>query len=66
MLDELAKEMAGTVKFTRVNTAMEQQLALQFNIRSVPSLFIFRGGKKIKDVAGAMPKSQLVQWIKEV
>ncbi len=61
----MAKEMAGTVKFTRVNTAMEQQLALQFNIRGVPALILFRGGKKIKEITGAMPKPQLVQWIRD-
>lgn len=63
--DELAREMAGTVKFTRVNIAMDQQLAFQFNVRSTPTLVLYRGGNKIKDLPGAVPKPQLAQWIRE-
>jgi hypothetical protein len=42
----------------------EQGLALQHNISGVPALHLYRGGSKIKEAAGAMPKAQLLQWIR--
>ena len=63
MLDEIASEMAGIVTIATVNALTEQELARRFDIRGVPALHLYRGGVRIKDIAGAMPKAQLVQWI---
>jgi thioredoxin 1 len=64
VLDEIAAEMAGIVKIAMVNAMAEQSLALQHNISGVPALHLYRGGSKIKETAGAMPKAQLTQWIR--
>lgn len=64
MLDELAAELAGTVKIATVNAMAEQVLARQHDIRGVPAFHLYRGGIKIKEIAGAMPKAQLAQWIR--
>ncbi|MBP7737590.1 MAG: hypothetical protein KA369_16535 [Spirochaetes bacterium] len=64
MLDEIASEMAGIVTIATVNAMTDQELARRFDIRGVPALHLYRGGARIKDIAGAMPKAQLVQWIK--
>jgi len=63
VLDEIASEMAGIVTIATVNALTEQELARRFDIRGVPALHLYRGGVRIKDIAGAMPKAQLVQWI---
>jgi len=64
VLDELAAELAGTVKIATVNAMAEQVLARQHDIRGVPAFHLYRGGIKIKEIAGAMPKAQLAQWIR--
>jgi thioredoxin 1 len=64
VLDEIAAEMAGIVKIARINAMTEQELARRFDIRGVPALYLYRGGSRIKDVAGAMPKAQLMEWIR--
>jgi thioredoxin 1 len=64
VLDELSAEMAGMVKIATVNAMAEQELARQHGIRGVPALHLYRGGSKIKEIAGAMPKAQLAQWIR--
>ena len=64
MLDEIASEMAGIVTIATVNAMAEQELARRFDIRGVPALHLYRGGSRIKDIAGAMPKAQLAQWIR--
>lgn len=63
ILEELAQERAGRVKVVKVNTEKEPGLAAQFRIRSIPSLLLFRDGKLIDQVAGALPKGELNRWI---
>jgi thioredoxin 1 len=66
VLDEIAAEMAGIVKITLVNAMMEQELARRFDIRGVPALHLYRGGNRVGETAGAMPKAQLVAWIRSL
>lgn len=63
VLDDIAAERAGVLKVVRINVTTEQQLAAQFDIRGVPALFLFKGGKKINDLSGALPKPQLDSWL---
>ena len=64
ILDEIASEYAGIIKVGKINTQNDQVLTGQFNIRGVPALFLYNDGKKIGEVAGFMPKNDLVSWIK--
>lgn len=63
MLDQIAAEKAGIIKIAKVNTQVDQHLAFQFNIRGVPTLILYQGGKKINEISGALPKQQLEAWI---
>ena len=59
VVEELAKEYDGKMAFTKVNTDENPDLASRFNIRGIPTLMIFKEGKMIDQVVGAVPKAQL-------
>ena len=59
-----AEELEPQAKFAKLDTERNQMTAMQFGIRSIPTLMIFRDGKVIAQQAGAMPASQIVQWVK--
>jgi thioredoxin 1 len=59
VVEELAKEYAGKVDFAKVNTDENPDLASRFNIRGIPTLIFFKGGKVLDQVVGAVPKGQL-------
>src|SRR6478752_5424028 len=49
----VAAEMEPEVRFLKVDTEAEQQLAAQYNIRSIPTVMLFRGGQLVAQRAGA-------------
>jgi len=55
VLDQVADEHAGKLKVVKVNTDENQDLAQQFQIRSIPAVKLFRGGKVIAEFLGAQP-----------
>ncbi len=59
-----ARELEPQAKFVKVNTERNQMTAMQYGIRSIPTLMIFREGKVVAQQAGAMPASQIVEWVK--
>jgi thioredoxin 1 len=59
ILDELADEMDGQVKMAKVDVDSNQQLAGQFNIRSIPTLLIVKEGVVQEQMVGAMNKAAL-------
>jgi thioredoxin 2 len=63
VLEEIAREKVGTLKVVKVNTENDPDLAAQFRIRSIPSLLLFRDGKLVDQIAGALPKNELLRWI---
>ena len=58
VLDELADEVDG-VKIGKVNIDDHQDLAAKFNIRSIPTLLIFKGGQVTEQIVGVRSKSEL-------
>ncbi len=61
IVDELATEYEGRAKFTKVNVDDNPDISMKFNIRSIPTLLIFKGGEVVDQVIGAVPKSQLTR-----
>lgn len=61
---EAAKVWDGQFRFGKINTEEQQALAAQFNIRSIPTLMIFKQGQLLAQQAGALPKSAFEQWLK--
>lgn len=62
---EVAAEMEPRLRFAKVNTEENQQLATQYGIRSIPTLAVFKGGKEIARQAGAMQAGQLRSWLQQ-
>jgi thioredoxin 1 len=59
ILDTLAAEYQGQMKFTKVDVDVNQDTAQQYGIRSMPTLLVFKGGKVVKQLVGAMPRKKL-------
>jgi thioredoxin 1 len=62
-VDALATEYQGKVKIGKLNTDENQQTAMRYGIRSIPTLLLFKGGKVVDQKVGAMPKPELVKML---
>ncbi|MBN2865400.1 MAG: thioredoxin TrxC [Thiotrichales bacterium] len=60
-----AAKFEPRARFVKINTETEQQLGAQFNIRSIPTLAIFKGGQEITRMSGAMDLHGLTQWLNQ-
>ena len=59
VVDELAEEYDGKVKFVKLNTDDNIETASKYGIRSIPTLMVFKGGEIVEQVVGFRPKSEL-------
>ncbi len=59
ILEELAEEYRGRVTVAKVNVDEHPGLAARFQVRSIPTLLIFKGGRVVDQVVGAVPKAQI-------
>lgn len=62
---QAAQQLQPGIRVAKVNTEAEQQLAAQFQIRSIPTLAIFKNGKEVARTAGAMDLQKLTNWVKQ-
>jgi len=63
VLERAGYERATTLQVAKVNTDEQQELAGLFNIRSIPTLILFRGGREVARQSGALDGSTLARWI---
>ncbi len=61
--EKAAKDMEPALRFAKLDTEANQQLAARWNIRSIPTLILFKQGKEAARVSGALPGPQLKQWL---
>ncbi len=59
VVDELAEEYDGKVKFVKLNTDDNIETASKYGIRSIPTILVFKGGEIVEQVVGFRPKSEL-------
>lgn len=62
---QAAEQLQPHVRLAKVNTEQEQALAAQYGIRSIPTLAMFKEGKEIDRVAGAMDLNNLLAWVRQ-
>ena len=63
VLDELAPEFAGKVKIVKMNVDDNQATPAQFGVRSIPTLLLIKNGQVVANQVGALPKTQLANFI---
>jgi thioredoxin 1 len=61
IVEELATEYEGKLKIGKVDVDNNQTIAMQYGIRSIPTLLMFKGGKVVEQIIGAAPKKTLVE-----
>ncbi len=66
VIDELAAQYKGKVKVAKVNIDDNQETPQQYGIRSIPTLLVFKDGKVVDQIVGAVPKGRLDDSIRKV
>jgi thioredoxin 2 len=61
--ERAASRLEPRVRLAKVNTEEEPTLAARFNIRSIPTLILFRGGREVARQAGAMDGGAIERWV---
>ena len=64
ILEELSNEMKNEINIVKVNLDENQDLAMKYSIRSIPTLLLFKEGNLIDTKVGLLPKSEIVTWFK--
>ncbi len=58
-VEELSREYAGKLKVVKLNTDDNPDIASRYKIMGIPTLMFFKGGEKVEQIVGAVPKPQL-------
>ena len=61
--EQAANELEPRIRLAKLNTENEQNIGAQLNIRSIPTLALFKNGKEIARQPGAMSKVDIVRWV---
>jgi len=59
VVEELARDYVGKISFGKLNVDENQRGAAQYGIRSIPTLLVFKKGKLVDQIVGAMPRQML-------
>lgn len=59
IVEDFAREYEGKLKVAKVDVDDNQNLAMKFNIMSIPTLGVFKGGQLVERIVGYMPKAEL-------
>jgi len=63
--EQTAASMPLKAQFIKLNTEHQPQIAAQYGIRSIPTTIVFKNGREVDRVSGALPAPQLKQWIEQ-
>ena len=63
ILDEISEELKGKIAVTKVNLDENQDLAMKYSIRSIPTLLLFKNGELSDMKVGLPSKSDLLDWV---
>ena len=66
IVEDLAKEYDGKIKIGKVDVDDNQQTAIKYGVRSIPTLLLFKEGKVNDMIVGAVPKMQIVKKLESV
>ena len=63
--EQAARTLEPRVRLAKLDTEEAQSVAARFNIRSIPTLVVFRNGRETARQSGAMMGRQLIQWVRD-
>ncbi len=63
VVEEIATEYNGKLKVGKVDVDSNPEISMKFGIRSIPTLMVFKGGKVVEQIIGAVPKRNLLERI---
>ena len=63
ILEEISKDLKDKIQIVKVNLDENQDLAMKYSIRSIPTLLLFKDGQLIDTKVGLLPKSDLLEWL---
>lgn len=63
IVEELSEELAGKAVFGKLNVDNQPELAMQFQVMSIPTLLLFKNGEIVNKKVGFMPKEKLVEML---
>ncbi|HKQ32388.1 MAG TPA: thioredoxin [Thermodesulfobacteriota bacterium] len=58
-VEEISSTYQGKIKVGKLNVDENQQTTMKFGIRSIPTLIVFKGGKAVEQIIGAVPKGEI-------
>ena len=66
VIEEVANEFEGKVKVGKVDVDQNQDTAMKYGVRSIPTLLIIKDGEVVNQIVGAVPKSNITDILNEV
>lgn len=66
VIEELANDYQGKVKVGKLDVDNNQRTAMQYGIRSIPALLVFKNGKVVDQIIGAVSKSRITEKLDHV
>lgn len=65
IIDEIGKDFIGKIKVAKMNIDQNTKISLELNIKSIPTMMIFKNGKQIAQKIGVFQKNIIVSWVEE-
>ncbi|MEI9477385.1 MAG: thioredoxin [Deltaproteobacteria bacterium] len=65
IVEDLAKDFLGKVKVAKLNVDENPGTPSQYGVRGIPTLILFKGGKVVDQIVGAVPKARLVAMVEK-
>jgi len=65
IVEELAEQFKDSIKVMKLNVDDSQKTAINFNVRSIPSIILFKDGKVLDTLIGLVPKERLENFVKK-
>jgi thioredoxin 2 len=63
--EEAAAQLEPKIRLAKLDTEANQATAARLGIRSIPTLILFKGGKEVTRISGAMPLGPFMEWVKQ-
>jgi len=66
ILDQIAQEYAGRIKIAKLNVDENPVTASKYSVKSIPTMLLFKEGKLVNTVVGALPKNQIEDHVRSI